>query len=248
MRKGYITNFFVNTLKHQLWIDNNELEFIKKDNTIFIIRRTALFDTLFLISTNIDDLKSSLSQIIDVLSDKQIVLDLVGNDSVAVQLAVFKEAGFNIYTSLHRMSRSGLLDTNYELPQTVSSSKDGDAEEIYTILQQNFDPLSEQLPTIQELKYWHSNNNIIVRKDNDKIAGFIIYELTGVTLYLRYWFVGLDYRDMKIGSDLFKHFLYNGRGSKRQFFWVIDDNENAIKRYKHYGFVSEKMYDYVLIK
>ncbi|MBA4320402.1 MAG: N-acetyltransferase, partial [Flavobacterium sp.] len=38
-----------------------------------------------------------------------------------------------------------------------------------------------------------------------------------------------------------------GRNTKRQLFWVIKSNENAIKRYLHYGFKEEKMYNFVMI-
>ena len=37
-----------------------------------------------------------------------------------------------------------------------------------------------------------------------------------------------------------------GKDTKRQIFWVIRTNENAIKRYKHYGFNEENMFDYVM--
>jgi GNAT superfamily N-acetyltransferase len=78
------------------------------------------------------------------------------------------------------------------------------------------------------------------------IAGFIIYQLVGVTLYLRYWFVSPLFRDRKFGSKLFNYFLLKGKDSKRQLFWVIQTNENAISRYKHYGFKEEKIYNFVL--
>ena len=36
-------------------------------------------------------------------------------------------------------------------------------------------------------------------------------------------------------------------GTKRQMHWVISTNDNAIKRYKHYGYIAESLYDYVLL-
>jgi ribosomal protein S18 acetylase RimI-like enzyme len=79
-----------------------------------------------------------------------------------------------------------------------------------------------------------------------KVAGFIIYKLIGYSLYLKYWFVHPDYRDHGIGSKLFELFLYNGSDSKQQIFWVIRSNENAIKRYKHYGFKKDNLFDFVM--
>jgi hypothetical protein len=45
---------------------------------------------------------------------------------------------------------------------------------------------------------------------------------------------------------LLNEFFSNSVGTKRQLFWVIQTNENAIKRYIHYGFNSENLYDYIL--
>ena len=76
--------------------------------------------------------------------------------------------------------------------------------------------------------------------------GHLIFELSASTLYLRYWFTHPDYRDKKVGSRLLRRFFEEGKDTKRQLFWVIRTNENAIKRYKHYGFTEENMYDFVM--
>ena len=55
-----------------------------------------------------------------------------------------------------------------------------------------------------------------------------------------------DYRDKKVGSRLLRRFFEEGKDTKRQLFWVIRTNENAIKRYKHYGFNEENMFDFVM--
>ena len=71
--------------------------------------------------------------------------------------------------------------------------------------------------------------------------------MNNTTNYLRYWFTHPNYRDKKIGSKLLRHFFKIGEDTKRQIFWVIQSNENAIKRYRHYGFKEENMFDYVLM-
>ena len=100
---------------------------------------------------------------------------------------------------------------------------------------------------INELKMPAEYNVLIfIPKIENKIAGFLIYELTTTTLYLRYWFTHPDYRDRKVGSRLLRRFFEEGKDTKRQLFWVIRTNENAIVRYRHYGFVEENMFDYVM--
>ena len=89
---------------------------------------------------------------------------------------------------------------------------------------------------------------LAVYKEEGEIIGFVIFESSRSTHYLRYWFVHPKHRDKKIGSILLKTFFYEGRNTRRQLFWVITDNENAVKRYEHYGFKNEAMKDYVLTK
>ena len=70
--------------------------------------------------------------------------------------------------------------------------------------------------------------------------------MNATTHYLRYWFTHPDFRDKKVGSRLLRRFFEEGRDTKRQLFWVIRSNENAIKRYRHYGFAEENMFDFVM--
>ena len=88
--------------------------------------------------------------------------------------------------------------------------------------------------------------HVLVCEEEGKMAGFLIYELNATTLYLRYWFTHPDFRDKKVGSRLLRRFFEEGKGTKRQLFWVIRTNENAIKRYRHYGFAEENMFDFVM--
>lgn len=69
-----------------------------------------------------------------------------------------------------------------------------------------------------------------------------------MTWYLRYWFTSSKYRNQGVGAKLLKSSLFLAKETKRQILWVISENENAIKRYEHYGFKRELMNDYVLIK
>ena len=247
-RKGFITNFFLETFKHSVWIEKKEMYHTQIGETIFILRKTPQFTSLFYISTGADSLKESLSGL-NINQDTDCVIDIVGNESIFNIKSIFLSSGFEEYTSLHRMNRIGALDfpSEFRVPGLSEACLE-DCGQIAGLLNTYFDYYSEQIPSIEELEKWIESNQILVYKEQDNILGFIIYELFGVTLYLRYWFVDPSHRDKKIGSLLFNYFKYKGRETKRQLFWVVDSNENAIKRYKHYGFNSEKMFNYVLLK
>ena len=102
--------------------------------------------------------------------------------------------------------------------------------------------------SLKELEDFAERLQLLVIKDGDKLCGFLIAEIIGVSWYLRYWYTSQDYRNQGIGAKLLKTSLLMAGETKRQMFWVISDNDNAIKRYEHYGFKRENMNDYVLIK
>jgi len=114
------------------------------------------------------------------------------------------------------------------------------------LLHTYFDEQTEQIPYDEELEDYARQSHVLVCEKQDQMAGFLIYELNASTLYLRYWFALPDFRDRKVGSRLLRRFFEEGKDTKRQLLWVIRTNENAIKRYKHYGFKEENMYDYIM--
>jgi ribosomal protein S18 acetylase RimI-like enzyme len=110
-----------------------------------------------------------------------------------------------------------------------------------------FDKFVERIPNGDAIDSFIENQNAYYFSDNNEIQGFIIFELTGITSHLKYWFVHPDYREKKIGSKLIKLFFNTGENVKRELFWVIESNHNAIKRYKHFGFIVEDMHNLILI-
>ena len=154
---------------------------------------------------------------------------------------------FNIYTSLVRMNRlNHQADLLYISTDGIKEASRHDITILNKMFHSFFDKKAEQLPDEKELLNWIENKNVLIYEEDNQIGGFLVYEITGNTLYLRYWFVHPDFRDKRIGSKLFNEFEIKGKDTNRHLFWVIRSNENAIKRYKHYGFVEEKMYNFVL--
>lgn len=246
LRKGFITNFYPDEFKTKLWITQKELFFEITTDTIFFFYKKDEFTTLFYCSTTFESLSNSLSII---KFQEKLITDIVTNDLSSPVLNVFHLHGFKQHSSLVRMSK--IIQSNnssYQPNKKIRNASLTDIQEVQTLLTNNFDKYTEQIPVYEELEQWVKQSHLIVYELDSTIAGFLIYDLTGVTLYLRYWFVRSEYRDLKIGSELIREYLYRGKETKRQIFWVIESNDNAIKRYEHYGFTKEKMYDYILIK
>ena len=135
---------------------------------------------------------------------------------------------------------------DYTPDASIRKANEADIPMVSQLLYEYFNPQNEQIPYDEELLDYARQGHVLVCEEQGRMAGFLIYELNTTTLYLRYWFTHPDFRDKKVGSRLLRRFFEEGRDTKRQLFWVIRDNENAIKRYKHYGFKEENMYDFVM--
>nr|WP_315149725.1 GNAT family N-acetyltransferase [uncultured Flavobacterium sp.] len=247
-KKKSVTNFFLDVLKVSKWIESGLLSTIAIGEVVFFVKKNNGFNSLFFIASSIEELESSLSLLRNQAEDSVFVVDLVVKDENSEILSIFAKSSFYEYTSLVRMSRMVEdAEVRFECVDHLKEANIDQIDEIICLFDRYFDSKAEQLPARDELITWVESGSLLVYEIDSKICGFIIYDLNGVTLYLRYWFVHPDYREKKIGSLLFNYFLYKGRDTKRQLFWVIKTNENAIKRYLHYGFKEEKMYNFVMI-
>lgn len=248
LKKGFITNCFVTREQFSKLIKHGVLFEIDLGEVVFFLKKNEGFFNLYYYAASIDKLDNALPQLKAITKDETVVVDLVTKDEFCNEKLVFEENHYNVYTSLIRMSSVGKrshVDGANSVKVRNAVSEDTIAVQI--LLTSYFDPRAEQLPDMDDLSVWIQQNNIILFEEQGKVVGFIIYDLKATTLYLRYWFVHPDFRDRKIGSQLFNEFLSRGKDTQRQLFWVIKSNENAIKRYLHYGFKEEQMYNYVLI-
>ncbi len=247
LRKGYLTNFFLDKKRHSIWIQKGELFSMSFWGCHFLLHLTDTVNSLFFITATKECLADSLKIFLPMFP-KQLVVDIVGDETIVNLKRLFLEHGFNEYETLYRMCRVGIVEYDELSDTRVDFAEKSDCQSILDLLHSFFNPLSEQLPCYEEIMDFISNQCVLVFREGSKICGFIIFEVNGMTLYLRYWFVLPECRDKKIGSKLFNEFLRAGHATRRQLFWVIANNENAIKRYRHYGFNPENLFDYVLVK
>ena len=245
--KSLITNLFLNANRIEKLIKDKEFFEIRFEETIFFLRRKNTFTNLYYYSTSYESLEKSLKELLKNINTETLIVDIISKDEINLEKNIFESSNFNIYTSLVRMSAmSDYQLTNQPNEAYIRNANEKDSIELIKLLNNFFDPKAEQLPDLDDIHSWIKNDNIILYVKNDEILGFIIYDLTITTLYLRYWFVHPSHRDLKIGSKLFKEFMYRGKNTKRQLFWVIQTNDNAINRYLHYGFKKENMFNFVL--
>lgn len=246
LRRGYITNFFLDPIKHGIWIKKGDCYVERIDNTLFIIKKSLTFWNVFYCSTTLDDFSHDLTCFLSEYTGTTLMFDIVGRDIQCQPVVeVFRSKGSHEATSLVRMTRIA-EPFDYTPDTSIRKATSADISEVSKLLNEYFNPQNEQIPYYEELLDYARQGHVLVCEEEGHMVGFLIYELNATTLYLRYWFTHPDFRDKKVGSRLLRRFFEDGKNTKRQLFWVIRSNENAIKRYKHYGFTEENMYDFVM--
>lgn len=246
-RKGFVSNFYPDEFRNNLWISKRQLMMEEAEECVLFLFNNPSFISLYYVATTNEVLSVSIRKLMKVV-DIHVVVDLVGvTGQVDPLIELFRDCGFVVRRSLTRMSCLGVSDEFRQDTEKVRLADCSDVAELHRLLMDFFDPLSEQLPSEEELDRYIENNGIYVYPVDNKIAGFIVFELTKTSFYLRHWFTHPDYRNRGVGSDLYKKVMSQSGNIRRQMLWVVDDNENAIKRYEHYGYQMEKLHDKVMM-
>ena len=247
--KGWmVSNFFPDEKRMVCWCENGTFAHEERGETTFLVRRQEAFSNLYFLSASVEALARDVSTFVAGNGSTRFVVDVLGRDVIREPIeAVFKTAGFNVLTILQRMSRRTPAE-KFVHESGVDVAGAADAVAIHDLLTTNFIAEEEQIPSLEEVQDWIVAQTILVVRGDGTlgISGFVIFDLSPAALYLRYWFVSPDTRGRGIGGKLLRSMFAAGMNTKRQYFWVKTDNENAIKRYKHYGFEFEPLKDVVL--
>jgi ribosomal protein S18 acetylase RimI-like enzyme len=246
-KEGYVTNFYPDKAQICLWIHLKiffKLELT--EGVVFFLKKNSDFCNFYFCSKSLESLENAIS-IFHNSQHIKVSVDIIGSKQMIHSIVnLMGYYDFKIIRKLTRMTRAASSFSEVADEHMTIATKTH-ASEIEILLYEYFDPYSEQLPLIQEIESWIKNKRVIIYSENSKVIGFIIFDLFGAKSYLRYWFVHPEFRDRKIGSKLLRKFFKICEKSKKQVFWVVDDNVNAINKYEYYGFKAEPMHDYVLI-
>jgi uncharacterized protein YaaQ len=214
--KKYVTNYFISSEKAFELIISEKLFYIKVNEVIFLFKKNDNFYNLYFFASSIDSLTIGLDQINEILNLNDVIVDIVSKDNIADVVEVFKQKGFNNYTTLRRMSRTGMSNPVVLQDTNLMIANHKDLDQIFDLLHENFDIRAEQIPSREEVSNWIKKDSVLVYKLNNEVTGFIIFDLNGLTLYLRYWFVSENHRNKKIGSKLFNFFLDMGKDKQNK--------------------------------
>lgn len=224
------------------WIRNGELYMAESFNGWILIHRKEIVSNLFFISPSYADAEKAIAAFKEKSSWKEnpIVIEEISKSTIP-------SLNIPVNMTLTRMTRSGPVLYLNDIGNGIQNATSIEKEKIRKILLDNFNPCCESIPSINEIEDLILKGTVVLHCKDGNITGLMICEKDKSTIHLRYWWVSPSMRNAGVGSSLLNEFFRMGEKTTRQILWVSANNENAINRYKHFGFEQELMFDYIHI-
>jgi ribosomal protein S18 acetylase RimI-like enzyme len=129
----------------------------------------------------------------------------------------------------------------------VHYAGESDCQAILDLLQSSFDRYADQLPMLYEIEAAIEAQQILAVKCEGALAALLFFESQGFTSTVRYWVVAERFRSRRLGSILVRHYFAAQSAVRRFILWVTADNDNAILKYRHYGYAPDGLIDHVFV-
>lgn len=245
-----LTNMFPDDRKIADWLSRGAVEVVSgfADCRLLVVHEDG-FDRIFYAAKSFDAVARTCSAYTDN-NAVDCVMDVVGPQAVQADATVkLKESGFEVRKSLTRMLRR-VSSSEVAVRPNSRPAAERDALQISDALHRFFDVRAEQLPCVDEVRDLCVNGASFVVEEGDAIHAFLLGEVHGKKGMVRYWFTMPAGRCKGVGGSVMHAFFDHCKAMDSTFqeLWVLDDNENAIKRYQHYGFNFDRLKDTVFEK
>jgi ribosomal protein S18 acetylase RimI-like enzyme len=245
-----VTNWFAGAGQLERWMAAGTLCYLESPGALLIFRRDRDFHHVYHVAAEAAALGAALGMLPDAgLSPAVFTAEIVGRpEDVPPIAAIYQEHGFARHTSLIRMARlAGAGDAALPEDSEVAFGRPADQPFIQEFLDSVLDRFRDRMPDTEELAEMLSQRQALVVRRGADVGGVLIFEATGLTSHLRYWYVNPNFRDQGIGARLIKTFFRLSCGGQRIVLWVVSDNTDAIDKYQHYGFRPESLVDWIMI-
>jgi len=247
---GYATNLFAPPTETARWIAARALSLLQEERALLVLRRDAGFHRLYHVASDAPALSAALGSLCAAMPEAMLVTDLVGKrESLGAVVDAHLLHAFLPHARLQRMYR--LVEPSADdgrIDPDVVQAGPGDVHRVRALMQRQLDPYSEQIPDLDQLRDAVAKGSVLVVSRGPELAGVLVHDTVGFTSTLRYWHVDERFRNQGVGARLIKTFFGLCRDSKRILLWVIAGNDDAIARYRHYGFRDDALVDDIMLR
>lgn len=237
--KKTITNNYLLPAAYIQLIDEKRLFFIEGDtNCLLLVQKNGFYRLFYYIN--------NLSEILDVISNKPIVMEILYRGESHKQQDVFtfwERCGFKMHLTRDNMVASFKQMTLPKEPLSDLKCKyaNTELETIFTkkLLENSLDEYTGDRLSSEEVKSYVKNNNIICAYWENELAGALQFEIKNNVVWLGHIAVSPKFRGKGIAKELVKVYIEVNKTapSTRYQLWVINDNLSAVSLYNRFGFI-----------
>ncbi len=245
----FVNNFYPNESEMTEWIENARLFTVSEgDDAHYIVHKTEIADFIYFFVKDLTDLKTELPKLQDILQARVIAFDYISKSDEERNLIkeICSSCGYELHTSLKRMSVV-LKDNSFEEEQEITFAINEDIDSLLKMFNSAFDPVSERIPTREQLKKYIGEKSVLVCKKQDKIAGFAVVEIQKKSMYLKHLLTNPSFRRQGVAEKLLNKAFFLSKECIRFMLWVIDSNTPAINLYKKFGYDFEALSNFTFV-
>jgi len=247
---AFTSNCYAEPQLIEKWAADGRLSIVRTPGAGLLLLHGFRVLHLFHTASDNNALRHALVNLDNIDMADPIAADLIGLPHAIDQTKqTYAACGFNAYRCLLRMTRRG--PSNDFMPPVgmlVEDTNKRRVADVRDFLLGLLDPLSEQIPPIDDLEIAAEQGGILTVTEDAAIAGVLIFSAVGLSSTLRYWFVRPSARGKGIGAALMEMFLHRMADARRIVLWVFSDNEDTICKYRHYGFKIDGLQDSIMLK
>ena len=248
-KRETVTNFYPNEVEMTDWIENDSFLFKElTEKAACLVHKTNEATFLFFYVASISELSHALFLLKNECPNEKLAFDWICRDENEAQL-LHKECtvgGFSLHTSLQRMSQV-LKDNSFADILGIEFANEEDIDELSKMFCIAFDPISERIPSKVQLSKYIESQSILVKRMQNKVAGFAVIDIQKKTMYLKYLLMNPKFRRQGIADSLLKKAFFLSKGCIRYILWVIKENQPAINLYKKFGYKFESLCNYTFV-
>ena len=216
------------------WIDEGKADFYLTDGNVFVFYKADGFYKFYYYVDKLADIKLAKNLLDSYAKSGKISLEFTTKNNLFLdELGSAAQAvGFEFYAEYARVN-SGINKLSTDDPiEGYRAATHGDADELYHIMNREFDKLKDDIPDKDELASLIDSNSVLIKKVDGEIIYIQIFEYSINRLYSRMTWIDKKYRKPKYTIEYFNanNKFIKELGvrdeNKRSYCWVDTSNKN----------------------
>jgi hypothetical protein len=236
--QGAITNYFFQKLPA------TRCMVVESEKTVVFFQEDMDFQRSYFYSVDADDLAKALDSI--DFGSIPCVSDIIGRASKPDILGLLSRHRFKPYRLLKRLSCGRL--PGKPVNSAVTKATEEDAEEVHAGLVRELDKYIGHFPSLDELRGLLSVGQVLVVREESRIAAMLLYRLEGNRGNLNQLFCdsGSPLTLMLLLNGY--HGILSGRGIGSGYCWVDAENLRLQRLHRGYGYIEDGLWDQVCLR